>query len=263
MTDGLYVDTAAASPERHDAAAPADRIVFVHGAMDRSTSFAKVRSRLRWCETVAYDRRGYARSLGLGPAGAFDDHVADLLGVVDGRRSVLVGHSYGGTVCLAVAARCPQLVAAMVVFEAPMSWEPWWPGHAGGSTIAIGEAQGPESAAEAFMRRIVGEATWEGLSDRTKAERRAEGRALLFDLAGLRGRGTPYDPLAVTVPTVIAHGELSLPHQIRSSTQLYGNLLNAPRSLRSLTGSRHGAHSSDPEGFSALVREAVGLAHAS
>ena len=255
MVDGLFVD-------ERTGPAGSQRVVFVHGAMDRSSSFAKVRSGLSDHTTLAYDRRGYARSVGMGPAESFRDHVNDLVSVIDGRRSVLVGHSYGGNACLGVAAEYPELVSALVVFEAPMSWEEWWPTSAGSSTIAVGEAQGPESAAEAFMRRIVGDSLWERLSEQTKADRRAEGRALLFDLAGLRGQGSPYVPEMVRCPTVIGHGEHSLPHQIRSAVELRNRLVNARTSLRCLLGAGHGAHSSDAGGFGALVDEAMSYAHA-
>ena len=67
MPSELFVDVRAAST----GGGAASRIVFVHGAMDRSTSFAKVRNRLGDHETVAYDRRGYARSLEAGPAVSF------------------------------------------------------------------------------------------------------------------------------------------------------------------------------------------------
>ena len=248
---GLCVDQSPGSPGFH-------RIVFIHGAMDRVTSVSRVRLRLGSHPTVAYDRRGYANSVGMPRAVSFDDHVNDLLSVVDGQPSVLVGHSYGGNVALAVAARQPELVSAMVVFEAPMSWEPWWPSTAGSSTLAVGEAEGPEAAAESFMRRIVGDRTWEKLSERTKADRRAEGQALLFDLAGLRGRGCPYDVGAIRCPTAVAHGELSLAHQIESSVILHERL-SCKRVLHCVEGAGHGAHSSHPDAFANLVTEAVAM----
>ena len=99
----LFVDVRAAADRGE-----ATRIVFVHGAMDRSTSFAKVRARLSAYETVAYDRRGYARSLGAGPARSFTGHVDDLEAVVDGHPCVLVGHSYGGNLALALAELRPK-----------------------------------------------------------------------------------------------------------------------------------------------------------
>jgi pimeloyl-ACP methyl ester carboxylesterase len=288
---------------------PADsrRIVFVHGAMDRSTSFARVRQRFSNNTTIAYDRRGYAKSLGIGPAKSFRDHVTDLHSVLVGSvpspsllsdgllsdslpsdgllspsllrdgvladmsdgRAVLVGHSYGGVVCLAAAAEFPELVSALVVFEAPMPWEPWWPGNAGGSTIAIGESQGPAAAAEAFMRRIVGDQIWERIGERTRADRRAEGEALLFDLAGLRGVGCPYDLNAVKCPAVVGHGELSQDHQIQSAVVLHSRLHSVFGErglgdggvvLRSIEGARHGAHAANAEAFGALVEEALNMA---
>ncbi len=226
--------------------------------MDRVSSFSRARLRLRKHTTLAYDRRGYAKSVEMGRAESFEDHVGDLLTVIDGQRSVVVGHSYGATVAVAAAARYPELVSALVCFEGPMSWEPWWPSSAGSSTLAVGDSHGPEAAAEAFMRRIVGDATWEKLSERTKADRRAEGQALLFDLAGLRGRGCPYDVSAVRCPTVVGHGELSLPHHIESSVMLH-NQLRCRRVLRSIAGARHGAHSSHPEAFAELVTEAISM----
>jgi pimeloyl-ACP methyl ester carboxylesterase len=256
---GVFVDTHTSEHARH-------RLVFVHGAMDRSTSFSKVRARLREETTVAYDRRGYARSVDLGPAVEFHDHVRDLISVIDGQPAVLVGHSYGGNVCLAVAAHYPGLVTALVVYEAPMSWERWWPSNAGGSTIAVGLEHGPAAAAESFMRRIVGDAIWERLGDKTREERRAEGESLLFDLAGLRGKGCPYDVSRIACPTVIGYGESSLPHQIRSSTELHQRLLRSNPTavvLRGLHGVGHGAHNAAPGAFVDLVNEALALADSS
>ena len=233
--------------------------------MDRSASFAKVRGLLSTHPTLAYDRRGYGKSVHLGPAASFVDHVDDLVTVLGGRRALLVGHSYGGNVCLRVAAEHPGLVHGLVIFEAPMSWEDWWPSTAGSSTIAIGDAHGPEAAAEGFMRRIVGDTAWEALNEQTKAARRAEGRALLVDLAGLRGRGRPYEPARIGCPAVIAYGGLSQAHQIRSSVELHSLLQHAGRStpavLRSIDDAGHGAHRSHAVDFAGLVNEALALAH--
>ena len=52
------------------------------------------------------------------------------MAVIDGRPAVVFGHSFGGDIALAAAERHPQLVRAVGTYEAPMSWEPWWPdGH--------------------------------------------------------------------------------------------------------------------------------------
>ena len=58
--------------------------------------------------------------------------VDDLVGLLGGRKAVLVGHSYGGNVAFATADHHPELVAGVAVYETPLSWEPWWPAHHGG-----------------------------------------------------------------------------------------------------------------------------------
>ena len=254
----LFVDVRAAAD-----GGDAMRIVFVHGAMDRSTSFAKVRARLSAYETVAYDRRGYARSLDAGPARSFSGHRDDLEKVVDGRPSVLVGHSYGGNLVLALAGRCPEMVLATVVFEPPMPWEPWWPdARGGGNTIAVAAEHGPEAAADSFMRRIVGDAVWERLGERTRSERRAEGPALLVDLGDLRSSGRPYDPSAVASRAIVGAGTRSDPHRRRASVETLLTLAHMRPVIATIPGAGHGAHASHPDGFAALIEHAVALARA-
>ena len=272
---GLFVDVRPAHDEAgHPIETDNPRLVFVHGAMDRSTSFARLRRCFPDFTTVAYDRRGYAKSLDVPAATSFAEHVKDLEEILDQlatetiggtNPAVLVGHSYGGVVALAIAANRPELVRALVVFEAPMPWTDWWPGSAGGSTIAAGAAGGPEAAAESFMRRIVGDEIWERLGDKTRSERRAEGSALLQDLGGLREGGSPYDVNRIICPIVAGHGEKSHAHQQRSSRELHANLVAAHPSLAAqfvltvMPGASHGAHSSAAPEFAELVRHAISL----
>ncbi len=246
-------------------------LVFVHGAMDRLTSFGRLRRRLHDVTTVAYDRRGYAGSADVVPAAtSFDDHVDDLALVIDDASAslaatghgdtaedkvFLVGHSYGGNVVLAYAARRPDRVAGVLVFEPPMSWMPFWPSSAGGSTIAVGNEHGPEAAAEAFMRRIVSDAVWERLPSTTRDARRAEGTALLLDLGGLRTGGWPFDPAAIHCPVTCVFGEDSLPHHIEGARQMAAALGPEIATLASILGSKHGGHLSHAAEVEAIIRE--------
>lgn len=228
-------------------------VVLVHGSMDRGTSFAKVQRRLSDLRTVAYDRRGYARSLGVGPPRAsLTDDVDDLLAVLDGRPAVVVGHSYGGDVALAAAQERPDVVRAVLAFEPPMPWLPEWPADsAGGSAVRAGD---PGAAAEAFLRRMLGDALWERLPERTRADRRAEGPALLADMTAIR-RAPAFDAAAVKVPVVVGCGSEARTHHRAATARLAELLPDAE--LAVIEGGGHGSHRSHPDEFAALVRRAL------
>ncbi len=76
----------------------ASLVVLVHGSMDRSTSFSKLVRRLRDLRTVVYDRRGYGQSVEVGPPYAVAQQLEDLWFVMQERRGVVIGHSYGGNI---------------------------------------------------------------------------------------------------------------------------------------------------------------------
>jgi pimeloyl-ACP methyl ester carboxylesterase len=230
-------------------------VALVHGAMDRSGGMLRVRRALQsTCRVLRYDRRGYARSLPAGPATSFDQQVDDLAGLLDGRPAVLAGHSFGGVVCLALAQRRPDVVRAVVAYEAPRMWEPWWPGStAGNEAMALPD---PEDAAEAFLRRMIGDARWQRLPAAMRAERRAEGHALLAEMRSVRPpNAAPFDATALAVPVVAACGSEARPHHVRATGDLSRT---APRGeLCIVEGAGHGAHLSHPEEVADLVRRAL------
>ena len=243
-------------------------VVLVHGAMDRAGSMLRVRRALDGeCRVLRYDRRGYARSLELGPAVSLDQQVDDLAALVGSRVAVLAGHSLGGVICLALAERSPTQVGAVVAYEAPMTWEPWWPtGTAGATalaTTAAGRSDGsdgdPGNAAEAFMRRMLGDARWSRLPAHVRAERRAEGPTLLAELHTVHHpAAAPYRPERVTVPVVAAFGSETQPQHRRAAEEL---ARRAPRVLlEMIDGAGHGAHLTHPHAFAGLVRRSLSLA---
>lgn len=227
--------------------------MFVHGSMDRSTSFTRVTNALPDLHTVVYDRRGYARSVDAAPATGLGDHVRDLLAVIASRRSVVVGHSYGGDVALAASIERPDLVRSVLAFEAPTPWVPWWPDDSAGAR-AVARTDSPGHAAEAFIRRVVGNAMWERLPERTKAARRAEGPALLVDLASIRSEA-PFDLGAVPVPVVVGTSSEGEPHHRECARRMVDALPDAE--LVEVRGGGHGCHVTHPAQFAALVRQAV------
>lgn len=180
--------------------------VLVHGAMDRSTSFGRMVRHLENFTVARYDRRGYGQSLELGPASTLSQHVDDLIGVIDGRPAKVFGHSMGGVIALAAAAKAPDLFDCLVAYEAPRTWEPWWPPNSAGGDALSGETD-PEDIAERFMVNVIGEQRWRRLPPSTKQARRAEGHALIADLQSVRPPNPrPYADDGILCPVVAAHG---------------------------------------------------------
>ncbi len=225
-------------------------VALVHGAMDRSAGLLKLSRRLdHQYRVLRYDRRGYGRSVP--HDGPFDmsAQVGDLVCLLAGRLAVLIGHSYGGNVALATAARHPELVAGVVIYETPLSWEPWWPGTTAGAS-AIKAAGKPQEAAEAFMRRLVGDARWEALPERTRQARRAEGRALVEELADLR-ENRPWDAASIDTPVVAGYGTNGAAHHQQGMAQVAQAIEGAR--LVPLEGCGHGAPYSNADTFRRLL----------
>lgn len=264
MRDVARVGPFGLAVHAHPAALGADPstpiVVLVHGTMDRATSLAKVARRLPDLEVHRYDRRGYGDSR-VDPTGrtvpvpqAVEDHVADLMAVIDGRRSVVVGHSMGGTIALAAAAQHPDLIVAVAAYESPRPWAPWWPTTSPGARVAGDAAVDPATAAERFMRRMVGDAQWERMPASSRATRRAEGPALVSDMTSIRGVAA-YDDAALTMPVVAARGELSQDHHSRAAEEIATSVPDGE--LVTIPGARHGAHLTHPDEFADLVRRTV------
>jgi pimeloyl-ACP methyl ester carboxylesterase len=220
-------------------------IVVIHGSMDRSAGMLKLSRRLDPdFRVLRYDRRGYGRSFPHDGPFTMDAQVDDLVVLLAGRRAVLVGHSYGGDIALTAAEQHPELVAGVAVYETPLSWEPWWPGTTAGA-IAVAASGMPEEAAERFMRRLLGDRRWEELPEGTRQTRRAEGIAMVEELADLR-RHQPWTAAHITVPVVTAYGSRGAPHH-QEGMRYAADLLECP--VVELAECRHDAPLSHPDLF--------------
>ncbi len=241
----------------HEAAPGAWRVVCVHGSLDRSAAFARTGRLLADFHVVRYDRRGYGRSLAVGPSDRFDDQVADLAEIVGERPSVLVGHSLGGVVALAFAQRQPSLALAVVAYEAPRPWDASWPAVTAGGAAMSAEVD-PADAAERFMRRMIGDERWEALPVGTREQRRAEGPALVAELRAVRAPSpAPYEAEALVIPVVAAHGTQSAPHHQAAARRLAER---APKGeLHTVEGAGHGVTLTHPGALAGLTRRAVAL----
>lgn len=228
-------------------------IVLVHGTMDRASSFGRMGRLLAHRRVLRYDRRGYARSLPLGPPRSFDDQIADLVDVIGGEPAVVFGHSYGGTVALATAARHPELISGVVAYECPLPWMDWWPPDSAGARAA-GESDDPADAAERFMIRMIGERRWRRLPPSTRQARRSEGPTLVAELRHLRGpNAAPFDLAEVRVPVVAACGEKGAEHH-RHAMRAVAERVDGALYVE-VEGSGHGVHLTHPAAAAGLIDE--------
>src|SRR5690606_37447384 len=133
-----------------------------------------------------------------------DEQVADLLDVIGASPSVVVGHSMGGTIALAAAARHPDLVLAVGSYESPRPWAAWWPTTSPGGRVLGAAGVAAATAAGRFRRGMVGDARWGRLPGSSREPRRAEGPALVADMASIRGDTAAYVDADVRVPVVSA-----------------------------------------------------------
>lgn len=240
-------DAAATRTERD-----ALQLVLIHGAMDRHNSFRRVNRRLNGPATL-YDRRGYGRSVDVTPpAKDLERHVADLLDIIDGRPSVVVGHSIGGLIALTAAAHFPEHIVSVAAFEPPTAWKPWWP-----DDLRVLSGDSPADTVERFFRKMVGDHSWEHLRERIRNELLLEGPALQVDLEAGR-HAAPFHFSDIDVPTLLGYGSLSSEHHIRATEELFDEIPTSTLSI--VEGAPHGAHRSHPGAFAAFVESALSLA---
>jgi pimeloyl-ACP methyl ester carboxylesterase len=178
-----------------------------------------------------YDRRGYATNSDHPGPHTVAANVDDLRAVIGGRRAVVFGHSFGGVVALAAAAVDPAIVA-VATYEAPLSWLDWWP-HPAWS------AAEPGDSAEAFIRRLAGDAAWEQMPEPARERRRGEGAVLVREMSDCR-RAAPCDLGRIHVPVRVGVGGEAMAHHRRGAEQLASALPRA--TLVQIAGATHFAH---------------------
>ena len=243
---------------RHHAQSPGPPVVLVHGAPDRSRNYARVVHQLSDLSVTVYDRRGYGQSLAAGAGGGgFDVHADDLIALLDGNPSVVVGQSAGGAIALAAAARAPELFLSLAMWEPPMTPWDWWPPSMRQQAAAWAQAEDTEALAEQFNRGILGDVRFEQLSDRTRSMLRAEGAAFRADMAS---QDRPFADLdRLTMPRIVGCGTV-MPTD-PTFVDLHRHTAERTGSeLLVVEGADHSAHLSRPEAWVRLVRAAVELA---
>jgi pimeloyl-ACP methyl ester carboxylesterase len=245
---------------RHHHDAPGPQVVLVHGAPDRSKSFASVVHSLADMAVTVYDRRGYGKSVDApGTPGGFAGHADDLIELLDGVPSVVVGQSAGGTIAMLASIRAPELFLALGAWEPPMIGWDWWMGpEYQERTMAFASYEDAEALGEAFNRFILGDARWEQLSPRTKDLLRREGAAFRADMACQSG--PLFDLDHINVPMIVGAGTVAADERFPGAHRRTADRCRAEHF--EVEGADHYAHISDPPGWSSLVRVTVALAAA-
>jgi len=248
--------------ELPDDAAIADRPVamLLHATLSTSDQLVRLGRRLAdRARVVLVDRRGSGASTMPDPGPVpVPRQVADIIGVLDAigvGRAVLVGHSFGGVVALETAARHPDRVAAVFVWEPP--YLDVAPPAVRRSMARVGDDVarayadgGAEAAAHRFLDAVAGAGAWDALHPRQQAWIGREGTGALAD-AAMRG----LDPGAlagIACPVVIASGDASEPFYAPIADALAARI--GPRATRTrVPDLRHPAPITDPAVIAELV----------
>ena len=192
---------------------------------------------------LRYDRRGYGKSWPHPGPFTVEDQVDDLVSLIGDRRTVLVGHSFGGNIALAASVRLDNQVVGVSTYETPLSWMDWWPGTTAG---AMAVASSESDAAENFMVRFIGSKRWNELPERTRGERRRDGAALIGELNALRIKA-PWSVEDISCPVLCGYGSRGMKHHAEGAKWLAQNLTNGQ--LVELADAAHSAPMGHPLQF--------------
>jgi len=134
-------------------------IVLVHGGMVNRTNFAPQLQHFSGRHrTVAVDLRGHGKSDAPEQdytIAEFADDVAWMCRELNVSKPVVVGHSMGGLVTIEVAARTPDLPAAIVIMDSPVV-PPAWFVEALRPLVAAMRTPGYRDAISQFMGGFIG-----------------------------------------------------------------------------------------------------------
>lgn len=212
--------------------------------LDRGRSFERVAELLAGeCRTIRYDRRGYDGA----PVETYADvagHVDDLLEVLDGRRAVVAGHSFGGMTALAAAVRAPAQVEAVVLYETAVAWAPEWDDAPMRGVLADPDPEG------AGLRLIF--PGFDALPPGQQARRRAQASAFIAEERSVRLGAPPFSLGDVRAPVVYGRD-----HEVFAGVAEHLRKHLAKVEVVELPGAGHDPHRTAPERFAELVRRVL------
>ncbi len=195
---------------------------------------------------VAHELRGFGGTP-MPEAGEFS-HADDLEAALDGEPAALVGASFGGQVCLELAARSPGLVTKLVLLDAALPDHDW-------SDEVIAYAQEED--------RLLEEGDLDGASDHNarfwapevaELVRPMQRRSFELQIVSAAEDREPaeIDLAAIAAPTLVAVGELDRPDFHAIAARLTAEIQRAE--LAVIPGAGHLPALERPGETAALVR---------
>jgi pimeloyl-ACP methyl ester carboxylesterase len=249
--------------EWHGEGAP---VVLVHGSWGDHHDWDPVVPGLaRTFRTLTYDRRGHSQSERAPSQGSIEEDVADLALLITAQHVVpahIIGHSFGGSIVLKLAAARPDLFASLTIHEPPLLGllgnDPALPAvqQRIEAVMATLQSVGPELGAQEFVEMALGPGMWEKLPPEmrqtfvfnasTWLEEFNEQGAFLLDLGRLA---------AFERPALISRGDQSPP--------FFGTILDKiaealPHARRHTFNGGHVPHLTHPDEFVRIVGGFIG-----
>ncbi len=240
-------------------------VVLVHGsATDHATWTIQIASALtEQVRLIAYDRRGTGRSPPAEGALTIEDHADDLLALVaaeaGGQTATVVGSSFGAAVVLEACRRDRGRIGAAVMIEPPLAAADDAPAVPVGflpALDALAAREGPEAAAEQFLRTVLGAAAYERMPRAFTARSKAMWPQIRADSEALARYRVGYAELgAIATPIRLLGGERSAPY-FRPTLAALGRAL--PRAtIEIIAGGGHMLHAEASRAFHQQVLAAV------
>jgi pimeloyl-ACP methyl ester carboxylesterase len=238
-------------------------VLFLHSTMSSGLQL-KGLARLvsRWATVVLPDRRGSGASRLVPPHPVtLDEQVADEVALLDAlgiADAIVVGHSYGAVVALALAAAHADRVQAVIGYEPPLlevlsSGDLGEMADVATQVRAAHAAGGAPAATQAFLHAIGGEDALATASAAGRAALLADGDGVLADVGSMADAHV--DLTQVVCPVTLVTGDASEPFYASIADVAAAVLPNAAR-VR-LPSRRHHAPITQPEAIAELVRKAA------
>ena len=243
-------------------------VVLVHGsATDHATWTIQIASALtEQVRLVAYDRRGVGRSPATGGGSpTVEDHADELAALIaeeaagEGGAATVVGSSFGAVVVLDACRRWPARIRSAVLIEPPLGASDEAPAVPDGFLAALDRLaaeQGPEAAAERFLRTVLGDVAFERLPRAFQARSKAQWPQIRADSEALAGYRVRYAALGtVATPIRLLGGDRSAAY-FRPTLEALARALPGAR-LERIAGGGHMLHAEAPRAFHQQVVAAV------